>query len=249
MKKLLKNLAFTLALLTGTLGFSQVVTLTKVNRVFPEVQLNGPVTFDITYKNTGSEVTGTMGLYIFGVDSGAPLVSTGIQNIVYENTGTGTKQQQVTMTFTSNTTVGNNVDIVPSPQLRSNLTFGRYEIRFFVAGGGFTWAPLAEHFLENPQADQGYGDNNNSGGFMGQELEFQAINLNILNTVDFNSQLASVFVSNGFLNVSEAANYQIIAMTGAIVAEGNASYTIDVSSLSSGVYIYKSDLGIAKFVR
>ncbi|WP_346883378.1 T9SS type A sorting domain-containing protein [uncultured Algibacter sp.] len=58
-----------------------------------------------------------------------------------------------------------------------------------------------------------------------------------------------VFVSNETLNVPEASKYQIYSVTGSVVKSGEETRSINVSDLSSGLYIYKTEKGFAKFVK
>ena len=67
------------------------------------------------------------------------------------------------------------------------------------------------------------------------------------NAVEKNKPI--LYVSQGQLKVNKAADYEIYSITGALVAEGKASKTIDINYLSSGLYIYRTIEGTAKFVK
>ncbi|OEK08515.1 hypothetical protein A8C32_03420 [Flavivirga aquatica] len=70
-----------------------------------------------------------------------------------------------------------------------------------------------------------------------------------LSTNSFNKNELSVRVFDGKLNAPEASDYKIYNITGAIAKEGEGAKTIDISNLASGLYIYKTSKGFAKFIK
>ncbi|MDO6759465.1 hypothetical protein Q4566_04570 [Tamlana sp. 2_MG-2023] len=72
---------------------------------------------------------------------------------------------------------------------------------------------------------------------------------NTLSTNNVASKIVHVFLSNNTLSVPTPAKYQIMSITGAVVAQGEGSKSIPVSGLASGLYIYKTAEGFAKFVK
>lgn len=247
MKKLLKRSLLGVAMLAMTVGFSQggIITVTEITQSFASIELGQTITFDISYKNTGDAVVGTSQFYIFGSGTGGPTVSNNVQ-INYEATTTDEEIKTATATVnfigTETVTKGSvTTNIVNSTDLATAVTNGRYEYRMFVAGGGFTWAPVAEHFTG--------ASNNNSGGFLGAIVEVsEIVNPTAdLDVVEFETLVA--YVSGDALVVAEAGDYQVLNIAGAVVFEGSVSGSIDISGLASGVYILKSANGTSKFVK
>ncbi len=72
---------------------------------------------------------------------------------------------------------------------------------------------------------------------------------NTLSADRFNKNNLEVYISYGKLNVPKASEYKIYNIMGAVAKEGQGSRAIDVSDLSSGIYIYKTEEGFAKFVK
>ncbi|TNJ46372.1 T9SS type A sorting domain-containing protein [Tamlana fucoidanivorans] len=85
----------------------------------------------------------------------------------------------------------------------------------------------------------------------GSKVRIDQIQLsaNTLSSKSFNKAKINIYVANNILNAPKAADYQIYSITGAKVLEGKAVKSIDISSLASGLYIYKTLEGFAKFVR
>lgn len=245
-----KNVLTLIALFLSTLTYSQVITITDINSTFAEVQLGATVDYTIKYKNTGAaDVAGTTQMYLFGAGTGGPNVSNNIALTYEPTTGVQEKTLSFSLTFINTPTVTKNgvtTDIENSADLAANITNGRYEVRFFTGGGSFSWElPKTQHFIGAPAGEIG---NNNATGYLGRRLNIQSINYTVLSNSSFELNSATIYVSDNILNVSEVSKYEIYSITGALVSSGEAS-AINISKLSSGVYIYKSEKGTAKFVK
>ncbi|WP_303317620.1 T9SS type A sorting domain-containing protein [Flavivirga abyssicola] len=262
MKKLLKDSLVVLTFLSATLGFAQEPTLTIIGVTPPSSVTPGEnATFTIDYQvSDGSALSGTYAFYLRV--GNYPL--TGFIDIDYGSTGSGTTPGSVNATFVwpadnKVTEIGGCVgppnvcgqkDLVSSSALPSGET---YEFRFFNNGdkNDFDWAqPKTAHFT-NPAADAAdilNPSNNPLDGYLGVNLRNMVVNP-VLSNNDFDVQEIRVYVKEGNLNVPEASDYKIYNIMGAVAKEGKGSRTINVSDLSSGLYIYKTIEGFAKFVK
>ncbi len=90
--------------------------------------------------------------------------------------------------------------------------------------------------------------NANTDAILVDNIKFSA-NDTTLSTDSVIKNKLRVFVSNETLNVPEASKYQIYSVTGSVVKSGEETRSINVSDLSSGLYIYKTEKGFAKFVK
>lgn len=233
MKKLLKTSLLTAVFLLTSIGFAQpVITLVNLEQT-GTVEEGSTANFTLTYKTdaSGADIpSNTQRLYLPGTGP----VSPGFAEIIWTQTN-GT-ETTVNLSF-------------PWPV---GFATDTYDWRFFNAGDktDFDWAPLAEHQADLPGGSKSFG-----GPTFEPETDYLGLPVLItvepvLSTKDVVNKL-SVYTSDNKLNVNatHASDYRIYSITGSEVKNGSASTSIDISDLASGLYIYKSEKGFAKFVK
>ncbi|NJB84056.1 T9SS type A sorting domain-containing protein [Wenyingzhuangia aestuarii] len=257
-KTLLKKAVFSALLLSSVVGFSQepVVTITSVTSP-ANITRGQSCTFVVGYTTdkptTDPDITTTFSFYL---RNGNNNIVGGFPSVTIPHTNG--VEQTIDVTFTWPTEIaaddlatngGNGHQIRSSSNLASGLF---YELRFFNSGDktDFDWQTDKSLIYGGDTANIVPNGDINKDGFIGLKVnDIVIVGDDTLSTAGIKGKSTGVRVSGASLLVTDAANYQILSIAGAVVAQGSASNSIDISGLASGIYIYKSIKGNAKFVK
>ncbi|TGV04006.1 T9SS type A sorting domain-containing protein [Flavivirga rizhaonensis] len=237
MKKLLKNSIVALTFLAAFSGFSQTVsdiTVTATGTMGTVVTPNVTAGQVIQIESGSSfDVEFTVSVSAFFIERSFSVVKVGdpksgdnffnAQNLREDNGTTTTKTTTRTINVPANgmnTATGETVNIGNKHTVVLN-------------GKAYSAAP--------PSTDNDWGTST--------DFVIEIVAPGTLSTNSVSKEKISLSVSNGSLNVSKPADYTIYSITGVQVLRGEAIKTIDISKLSNGIYIYKTQEGTAKFVK